>query len=410
MRETYRGILGFPKFKLLTGGLLSVGFAALYASSWAPLKMQGIGGGHNYSDLSSVVNAAKCYEEIGSRVFTVTGDCSYQYGLFLLKFINFFHLNSISTFVLGGFFFIFGAVLLTLIGVWAVERRSHVYLAPLLLLSPGAWLLLERGNFDLLNILFITIAILSLNTRISPLGAVLLLATALMKFYTFPLLLLFILLEKNKWLRVAVAISSIVIIQPMVKDIISAPSHPNPMFAAFGLPVPGLWVNFFAWRFNFDILLNMYSLYAVGFILFFVALLYFYFGRASVSMREKFSNMSFSSELDRNIFLFSSLTYVSCFIAGSNFDYRLIFLSISLVLVNKALMDSIHFKILVSLELSALWLTYFYFGATGPIPVLLSITGNAAQLILAVILSAKLAEMCFLELKKSIVSRLGFRP
>lgn len=62
---------------------------------------------------------------------------------------------------------------------------------------------------------------------------------------------------------------------------------------------------------------------------------------------------------------------------------------------------------LLFIEFSALWFTYFYFGATGPIPVILSIVGNVAQLALAIVL----LDLIFNFLRPSLLaelSHLGF--
>lgn len=409
VREILQKIRSITTLQRTTIAVVVSAFAALYLSGWKPLKMQGIGGGHDYSDLTSVLNAAKCFNVIGSDVYTVTDSCGYQYGLFLLKMINVLQLNSLTPLVLGGLLFTLVSFLLLLIGVRSSVSRKHVVLTCLILLSPGPWLLFERGNFDLLIILFLAVTVLTLNTKFSFIGALLLLATALMKFYTFPLLFLYLILEKNKWHKALIAFASLAIIPLMVSNIVSAPGYPNPMYVAFGLPIPGLWVNFFAWRFNFDLVLGMLPQYIIGVFAFISVLLYFQKSSKASGFRSMFTNLNFSSNLEKNVFLFSSSTYVACFLAGSNFDYRLIFLAISLVLLNKALVNSMQSRFLISLEIAALWLTYFYFGAIGAIPVLLSITGNAAQLILAVVLSVYLFRFGLVEAQGLVKSRFGFR-
>lgn len=409
MRETFQFIKRLTNLQKSMIAILSIAFSGLYLSGWKPLRIQGIGGGHDYADLASVLNAATCFREIGADVYTDTDKCGFQYGLFLLRLINLLHLNSLTPFFLGGLLFALVAFLLLVIGVFSSLSKKHVAIASLILLSPGPWLLFERGNFDLLIILFLAVAVLSLNSRISFIGAILLLATALMKFYTFPLLLLYIFLEKNKWLKIAVALAAVAIIPLIVDNITSAPGYPNPMFVAFGLPIPGLWVNFFAWRFNFGLELGLVQQYVIGIFAFLIVLLYFRLCKGASRFRAMATKIDFESKLEKNIFLFSSLTYVACFLAGSNFDYRLIFLAVSLVLLNKSVVEAIESKLLIAVELSALWFTYFYFGAIGAIPVLLSITGNAAQLVLAVFLFSYLFKFCLREAKSLIVSRFGFR-
>jgi hypothetical protein len=98
-----------------------------------------------------------------------------------------------------------------------------------------------------------------------------------MKFYTLPLFLLYIVIERNSILKKAGFLSLLVISPIVIHNILSAESHPNPLFVAFGLPAPGLWVNFFAWRFGLPVELGMISLYSLGLFVVLFGLYVFYF-------------------------------------------------------------------------------------------------------------------------------------
>jgi hypothetical protein len=207
-----------------------------------------------------------------------------------------------------------------------------------------------------------------------------------MKFYTLPLLLLYVLIERNRLLQ-KIALTSFLVLSPIViHNIISAESHPNPMFAAFGLPAPGLWLNFFAWRFDLPIELGIASLYLVGLFVVLFGLYLFYFSpikeRFLAHQIGAFSLTGFRS----HAFLVSAGAYVSCFLAGMNFDYRLIFLIFALLFLNASYAELRESRWFVGIQIASLWATYFFFGAVGPIPVLLAILGNFCQLILALYL------------------------
>lgn len=75
--------------RVLLAICLSLFFAWIYLSEWLPLAIQKIGGGRNYADLVSVLAAAECYKIEGVDVYSSLTSCGYQYGLFLLEFINF---------------------------------------------------------------------------------------------------------------------------------------------------------------------------------------------------------------------------------------------------------------------------------------------------------------------------------
>jgi len=374
-----------PRFSLAVG---VVGFYGwLYFSQWWLLKIQNnIGGGRNYVDLASVLNAAQCFERIGDSVYSTVETCGFQYGIFLLRFIQFFNLDSANLELLGGILVVSAFLILLGIGMYSVKTRYQAKIAFFLTISPGPWLLFERGNFDLLIIILVTLGTLFLNSRFSILTVFFITLSALMKFYTLPLLLLYIVIEKRTYLR-AVAAAAIVLVTPIILyDISRAPSFPNPTFVAFGLPSPGLWLNFFAWRFEVPIEFSGPLLYLIGSLVFFIGVYFIYFS----SLRHKFSSGFLPSPtvspFSRNVFLVSSGLYLSCFLAGMNYDYRLYFLIVSLLLLNQIFPDFRESRLFLILQISALWATVFFFGIDGPIHVLLAMFGNFCQLLLAIYL------------------------
>lgn len=372
-----------PRFSLAVGVVLFYGW--LYFSQWWLLKIQNnIGGGRNYADLASVLNAARCYERIGDSVYSTIETCGFQYGIFLLRFIQLFNLDSVNLELLGGIL-VFSAFLILLgIAIYSVNTSRQATIAFFLTTSPGPWLLFERGNFDLLIIVLVALGTLFLNSRFSYLTVFFITLSALMKFYTLPLLLLYIVIEKRPYLRV-VAAAAIALVTPIVLyDISRAPSFPNPTFVAFGLPSPGLWLNFFAWRFDLSIELGGPLLYVIGSLVFFTGVYLIYFSPLRHKFSSRFLPSPTVSPFGRNVFLVSSGLYLSCFLAGMNYDYRLYFLIVSLLLLNQIFPDVRKSRLFLILQFSALWATIFFFGIEGPFHVFLAMFGNFCQLLLAI--------------------------
>jgi hypothetical protein len=358
----------------------------LYFSHWLPLAVQNIGGGRNYVDLAAVLNAAQCYERIGDSVYTSVEMCGYQYGIFLLQFINFLRLDSIGLELLGGVLFIIVFLILLVVAVYSATTKLRAVVIFFLAISPGPWLLFERGNFDLLILILVSFAVLFVNSRLSILGILLIALTALMKFYTLPLLLLYIVLERRLYLKTIAGITTVFVTYFVLSDISSAPGFPNPTFVAFGLPSPGLWLNFFAWRFDVPVVLNRPLQYLVGSLVLFIGFYLIYFSRFSKKLSLAHLSSPSGSDLEKNAFLFSSSLYLICYLAGMNYDYRLIFLIFALFLVNVVFPSNRVSRWFITVQIAALWSTYFFFGATGAIPVLLAIFGNICQLILAILM------------------------
>ena len=355
-------------------------YVLLIVSNWWPLQIQKIRGSSTYGDLRSVLSAANCYKEIGPEVYNQSGECSYQYGIVLLKVLNWLKLTSINPDHFGFALTFLVVVLLLSIALPALHSNKSSFLAFISVVSPGIWLLCERGNFDLLIILILAISVSLLTLGHSVSASLLISVTVLFKFYTFPLLILVLLIEKKYWKRIVILGLLLSIMAPIVTDILSAESHPNPLFVAFGLPAMGLWINFFSWRFSLPIFLNLPLQYFVGLIL---MISLYIFSRFFSSVRYPALVLGKSNSWKLYGFLFSSGVYVSCFFAGMNYDYRLFFLSVSVVLMVSIDMNFVIGKPLLVLQFSALWFTYFFFGATGAIPVLLALMGNFCQYVMA---------------------------
>jgi hypothetical protein len=364
---------------------------ALYVSGWWPLKQQGIGGGHKYGDLSAVVGSAHCYQSIGMKVYSIAGVCQYQYGHILLATLNFFHINQSNVRFIGLLFFTLSSLVLAVCTFHFITDLKSCLVAVALIISTGSWLLFERGNFDSLILILLTLSAILSTRKYQLISIVLVSITVLFKFYTFPLLVFLFFISKsrlNKWL---VVLSSLVILPIVWSDFSATPSYPNPLFAAFGISSPGLWINFFAWRFKVPLILNSLETYIIGAMFIFIGFIVF----EKFLQLKRFSlpqvSVDRNSHLNMRVFTFSSLVFISCFLAGMNFDYRLIFLSIALISFNYLYPEILKSKTLIFIQLSALWFTYFFFGATGPAPVLLALLGNICQYFLVILLLRVLA-------------------
>jgi hypothetical protein len=360
----------------------------LYFSQWWLLKVQNnLGGGPIYRDLDSVLIAARCYERIGDSVYSTVETCGYQYGIFLLQFIQFFNLDTVNLVLLGGFFVLLVFLILLGVAVLSVSTTRQAVVGFLLVTSPGPWLLFERGNIDILIIPLILLAAVFINSRLSIVALFFIAVTALMKFYTLPLLLIYILIEKRVFLRIVAGIS-IFAVTPLILLDISRVSvgFPNPTFVAFGVPSPGLWLNFFAWRFGVPIELQGPQLYLIGYLIFFALVYLMYFSPLREQLSFEPLLPSASPSLGKNVFLLFSSVYLFCFLAGMNYDHRLTPLIISLLLLNTVFPENRPSRWFLTVQIGALWATIFFFGVTGPIHVFLAIFGNICQLILAVYL------------------------
>jgi hypothetical protein len=196
----------------------------------------------------------------------------------------------------------------------------------LIFLSPPIELILERANLDvLIFILVIASALLFANKRI--VSSVFLLAIcSLMKFYTLPLLILVSIfsasgIKRFKFLQLYLVPMLVI----CVVDIYRVPFFPWDARNMFGLPIYGEYLSFALQGPNSHS--NRIFATSLGLIIF--ALITF----SIIKLSKRFSIFpsEIYTEISRNqlaIFFFSFTVFLSCFLAGLNIDYRLIFLAI----------------------------------------------------------------------------------
>jgi hypothetical protein len=269
--------------------------------------------------------------------------------------------------------------------VGAKQRVTNLHIF-VYLASPAFWLLFERGNFDLLVFFLVFLAIMTIRTRIEILGIIFVGISALFKFYTLPLLLLIPFLTDKRFIKISSIVTFITLLPFILWNITLVKTFPNPTFAAFGSPSFGLWVNFFSWRYNLDLKMSDSIAHLSGLIIFICLTIVL----TRSGYLQKKLDLRWSTVKLRKIdltYLFFSATYLICYLAGMNFDYRLIFLIASLIIcsiANPTLFQNAFFQLIAH---ASIWFTFFFFGATGAIPVILALIGNIAQGMMAVILA-----------------------
>ena len=135
-------------------------------TSWIGLRISGVRGGSDYIDLQSILNSAKCFEQIGLEVYKLdvapVGCGGFIYSIELLRFLNISKTSTLGSYLLGSIFMwatIF--VLLMLFIALRSQNKKEICIATLAFISPGIWLLLERGNFD--EIVFLGVIVSSVS-------------------------------------------------------------------------------------------------------------------------------------------------------------------------------------------------------------------------------------------------------
>jgi len=335
--------------------------------SWAGLQASGIRGSSKYIDQESVLNSAKCFKEIGIEVYKLDapGGCGgFVYSIELLRILNFFHLSALSSEFLGtAYMWLTIIALCSLLFLIKNVGKFDILVAAFAFVSPGVWLLLERGNYDELIFILVLISSYLLASRYQELGIALLAITALMKFYTLPafLIAIFFLKRRNsKILFGSIAAPIIIYIFFLIKQVATFPST---WFISFGLDSPGLYTNLFIKeRISQDLQLPGIAMTLIG--VSFIALLLFYFTKINLSYKIKL-NSDLANKRISMIYITMMTIFLSCFFAGMNYDYRLVYLAAILALTPTILAKSTFKRVIGISGCIALGFSTYAFGLTG---------------------------------------------
>lgn len=338
------------------GFLFFLAFILNALLEWPILTATHMRGWRNFIDSYQVLMSADCYSKIGFEIYRrVPGDwCgNYVYGRSLIYVLHFLHLSSIATIFLGILF----ALLVSFFFGYIVKKLTspsiHSFMIMFLVfLSAPITLLLERANFDSLIFILVFLALLAYKRGYTNISVLLIVVSALFKFYTLPVLLL-LLLERNSRRRrisyfVIVVSTTIIAIQDVFKANSISIENPN---ASFGAPMFGLLLNrlHISMSFNTDMMIGWVLILISAGIL------------VLLRRKSKFFKEIFTSSYDVIGFDFEvvfGLIFVACYIFGLNCDYRLIFLVPAILATINRQESSLGRKVFLVILVVIFWFSF----------------------------------------------------
>jgi hypothetical protein len=353
-----------------------------YILDWPLLKLSRIKGQFNFQDFVTIFTAADCFKTIGLQIYvpdpTTQLFCYYPYGRTFIYIIDLFR---IPAFLAPGIIIIVGFLILNLtLKFLDTSTRVEKVIAFLFFTSPPFWLAFERGNVDLLICLLVLVAAYMATTnRIIGSVATLTLAT-LIKFYTFPLLLI-VLWKNRKALSQFLSILLILTTAYIIFFDIQAQNLQQPGSFAFGTPIVTFWINAFSSNFNLPIEEVSIRLgHFIGLALLGVITAAFLLKDAVIMnlFRPK------SASLIENCFFYLGTVYVSCFVLGMSYDYRLIFSALAGLFFMQATKTLGSYRwLLISIWALSVWLSVFSFGLSPKMHLLVQWIGNGFDFVTA---------------------------
>jgi hypothetical protein len=234
-------------------------------------------------------------------------------------------------------------------------------------LSPGIWLLFERLNIDALILIFLSLTVFLISRNKFLLGFTAVGFTALFKFYTAPLMLLIYTLSSSRKIKSVILVSSLAISLVIFVNLRSIPVElPSTWFVSFGTPIVGFYLSQILETVGFtDYSIPSMTGHALGLLLFLLVVLSlkkFVFKSKYVTSDSKSTNTKVS--LNDLLIMFFGGVFLTCFLAGMSYDYRLVYLAISGTAVLPMITNERFSWIYRLLLLCSLWLGSFSFGIT----------------------------------------------
>ena len=282
---------------------------------------------------TSPLKSIECYSEYGFDVYDVynpkTSGCNYNYGSTFLIIGHLLRLNSAMAANIAWFFIILTSIIISIIIFYylKVSILKKIILSTFIALSPGVSLLFERGNFDQLIFILIFLATLAFVRQFWLLSILIIALSVLIKFYTFPLLLYVIFICRNKLnkglLILIVFLVSLIIIFDINRSTVPPSSGGC---CQFGGGVFSYYFRYFGLTGNQEIwiTIGIFLTLVLNYLLIRFPnkltssdLFIFKSSSASIqSLPHKFSEVMVE---------WCSLIYISIYLAGYNYDYKLIF-------------------------------------------------------------------------------------
>jgi len=348
-------------------------YLANFFNDWPFLRIGDAWFNRLFDDTYQVLKSAECYSKIGRLVYEQSTCGNFVYGSLLLYLLALFKIFSSSTLVLG-MVFMFINILIFAFFTFLIQIKmgwKSGLLAILISISPPFHYLLERGNFDTLILLLLLLSSLFFNFGRFKIVLLFLSLASLFKFYTLPVLLIFIFLiiqKRIKYFSFYVFIAVIVNIYTLrdlmqVRELIS--NSAGGYGGTFGAKSFLLYMRHYSSFFDMNFWVYIY--YAL-ILLMFIYMFYKY----KYTIHEK----NFHLNIPLSICYIFGVQIIFIFFTFMSNDYRLSLLGIYLMasLLNPISTTKIHFYTTI-FGIFSMWLSYpsWVFQVLGDISLLIVI-------------------------------------
>lgn len=364
---------------LAASGAVLIFYGIHTITSWGMLKSSGHKGADDFIDQALVLDWATCFERFGNEIYRTDlnpANCGgFIYSVELLRILNSFNFTREDSFFLGSLFM--WSTISTLCLVFFVIKdlgKNQYAIALIACLSPGVWLLLERGNYDEVIFCLVVVAGIFMGSKRQVFGVLLLGLSVLIKFYTLPAFLIAIFMLRNRKTKKVFLLLAIPLSFYTLKLILLVPAFPSTWNVSFGLKSFGLYLEFAVQRLiDIDFILPSVLTPVPGLValIFFIILMVKNEIQPSIRIGspDKTAKIGYLYNLILVVFL-------SCYFAGMNFDYRLIYVSFLVSVSSVIFYGNRYSAIMIVSGLTALIFNTYLFGLNGLPALAVQIVGD----------------------------------
>ena len=384
MKRTKESILIFDRrIFVFTFFSTSIFYLLQILSNWWLLSITGIKGQDRFGDLKLVLMYFDCYNTVGQDVFTAPTDdpCTgYIYGRQFLYLMSRLGIGEDSVNILAALLILSFLIISSAIIALAPSMKKSTVLGLLVIISPGCWLLLERTNLDILIFVFIGLAVFSIDRKFPGIAVLLLVISAFIKFYTFPLAIITIFFIQKLQQKILAAVFVSLSGTLLMSEIVRIPRLPSSWYVSFGNQIIAHWWNLLLsvkkldWP-EADFLLG--SIVGGIFILICSIICSQLFRQSIKSFSVDLEHRLVKLELMALVYLYTASVFLICYFAGMNYDYRLFYEGISCLIAVKLLpKNSALLRFLVLTTLISLWCSSFFYGMEGIRVIFIQLIGD----------------------------------
>jgi hypothetical protein len=213
----------------------------------------------------------------------------------------------------------------------ALKSKAPNLFVAILLFTPGISLLFERGNFDSAIFLLVLLASWTLRKKMNLTTFFILVASTVFKFYTLPMLLVAISLMKiSKVYKYFLLLITIFTALHLFKQLSELPKLPGTWFISFGAGVFAEYLNLVFRITGVELIISGILIPTLGLMIIAVS----FFSYNKLQNRLMRSKIVYSNQYHDPITQLGFLCFViflSCYVSGISYDYRIIFYSVSLL-------------------------------------------------------------------------------